>query len=90
MIGPKKIKMRITVEISYYPLNEEFEKPILDFIKVLEENSNVKIKSGHMSTLVGGEYEEVMLLLTKTIKPFMEQFPSVFAMRITNACNTFI
>jgi uncharacterized protein YqgV (UPF0045/DUF77 family) len=80
--------MEITVEISYYPLNKEFEQPVLDYIKLLQENSKVKVEPSHMSTLIAGDYADVMKLLTETMRPFMENMPSVFAMRITNACKT--
>lgn len=80
--------MEITVEISYYPLDKEFEPPVLDFIKSLQESSKVRVEPGHMSTLIAGDYIDVMKLLTESIRPFMEKMPSVFALRITNACRT--
>jgi hypothetical protein len=43
---------------------------------------------GKMSTLITGDYEDVILLLVKTIKPIMEKYPSVFSLKITNACKT--
>ena len=81
--------MEITVEISYYPLDEKFEQPVLDFIELLQKESKVKVEPGHMSTIIAGDYNDVMKLLTESIRPFMEKMPSVFAMRITNACKTF-
>jgi uncharacterized protein YqgV (UPF0045/DUF77 family) len=81
--------MTITVEISYYPLDKEFENPIIEFIRSIESNGKVKTEPGHMSTLIGGEYTDVMAVLTENIKPFMEKYPSVFALRMTNACKTF-
>jgi uncharacterized protein YqgV (UPF0045/DUF77 family) len=81
--------MNLTVEISYYPLDQEFEKPITEFIKAIKLNGKVRTEPGHMSTLIGGEYNDVMAVLTENIKPFMEIYPSVFALRMTNACKTF-
>jgi uncharacterized protein YqgV (UPF0045/DUF77 family) len=80
--------MEITVEISYYPLDKEFEQPVLDYINSLQKESKVKVEPGHMSTIIAGDYDDVMKLLTESIRPFMEKMPSVFAMRITNACKT--
>ena len=82
----KTLFMKTTAEISYYPLNKEFEQPVLDFIKAMEGYGKVKVEPGTMSTLIIGDYDDVMSLLTQTIKPFMEKMPSVFALRITNAC----
>ena len=81
--------MDITVEISYYPLDPEFEEPIIEFIRTIEGSKNVKVQSDHMSTLIGGNYKDVMQLLTESIKPFLKKYPSVFVLKITNACRTF-
>jgi hypothetical protein len=36
--------------------------------------------------MITGEYDDVMNILTNVIKPFMEQHPSVFTLKIANAC----
>jgi len=78
--------MEITVEISYYPLMEHYQTPVDNFIHELAENRNIKVESGIMSSLVTGLYEEVMSLLKQKLKPFMEKYPSVFTLKISNAC----
>ncbi len=80
--------MEITVEISYYPLKEAYNKPVNEFIDVIAKNKKVIIETGTMSTIISGGYGNVMLLLVETIKPFMEKYPSVFNLKITNACKT--
>lgn len=59
--------MRISVELTFTPLQDEFEAPIIDFIKKLRD-SGLTIKENPLSTQVYGEYEEVMSLLHKEIK----------------------
>lgn len=80
--------MIISVEISYYPLKDDYSKPVKEFIHSIANNSRVMTDPGKMSTLISGDYEDVMLLLVKTIKPIMEKYPSVFTLKITNACKT--
>ena len=46
--------MKTSIDISYYPLNEEYKAPIKKFIKALEENENITVKSNRMSTQVFG------------------------------------
>lgn len=51
--------MVITVEISLYPLKDDFENHILDFIKALRSNPQLKVYTTAMSTLVKGEMDVV-------------------------------
>lgn len=41
-----------------------------------------------MSSLLTGNYEDVMELLNCQLKPFLEKYPSVFMLKISNACKT--
>ena len=41
-----------------------------------------------MNTVISGEYDEVMFLLVQTIKPFVAKYPSVFTLKIANACKS--
>ncbi|MGC9355085.1 MAG: hypothetical protein ACP5D9_14660 [Mariniphaga sp.] len=80
--------MEITVEIGYYPLMDDYEKPVERFIEKLAENKKIALKSGTMSSLLTGSYEEVMNLLNRQLKPFLEEYPSVFTLKISSACKT--
>ncbi len=77
--------MKVSVEMSYYPLKEEFVTPILDFIKRLNEYPDIKAETNGMSTQVFGDYFEVMEILTKEIHRSFENPHSVFVMKIINA-----
>jgi uncharacterized protein YqgV (UPF0045/DUF77 family) len=80
--------MEITVEISYYPLIEKYQQPVEKFINEIGKNKEVVIEAGMMSTLITGKYEEVLNLIQQKLKPFMEKYPSVFSLKISNACKT--
>jgi uncharacterized protein YqgV (UPF0045/DUF77 family) len=77
--------MNISVEISYYPLKEEFIPPIKEFIDRLNEYENLIVKTSGISTHVFGEYFEVMKTLTNEIHRSFEVPHSVFVMKIINA-----
>ena len=49
--------MRISVDISLYPLNENYVEPILTFIAKLETNPELVIKRNSLSTQVFGDYD---------------------------------
>jgi uncharacterized protein YqgV (UPF0045/DUF77 family) len=80
--------MEITVEIGYYPLMKDYEKAVESFLGKLAENKNITLKSGTMSSLLTGNYEDVMELLKQQLKPFLEKYPSVFTLKISSACKT--
>lgn len=78
--------MEITVEISYYPLQTDYNELVEEFIEELGESNNVKIMAGTMSSLVSGSYEDVMHLFQQKMKKYLAKYPSVFNMKISNAC----
>lgn len=63
--------MKISVELTLTPLQDNFEPAIIHFIKKLR-NSNLKVLENPLSTQVYGDYDEVMHLLTTEIKEAFE------------------
>ena len=77
--------MNIAVDISLYPLDNNFSPPIKDFIKRLQENESIEVVTNPMSTQVRGEYEIVMRIIQKEIKKtFLESSKAVFAIKVLN------
>lgn len=77
--------MRASIEISYYPLKEEFIPPIQSFIDRLNTYSEIIVETNGMSTQVIGEYDQVMAILTKEMKAAMELPYSIFVLKVINA-----
>jgi len=77
--------MKISVEISYYPLNDNYLKPIKGFIERINQNKSLVIKTNGMSTQVFGEYDEVFGTITSEMKASFELPHSVFVMKVINA-----
>lgn len=80
--------MEITVEICYYPLITNYNQPIEAYLKTLSEYPHIQIETGTMSSLITGQYEEVMRILNESMRPFLEKYPSVFKLTIASACNS--
>lgn len=77
--------MKVSVEISYYPLNTEYLEPIKDFIGRVKANAALTVNVNGMSTQVFGEYDEVMATITKEIKRSFELPHSIFIMKVINS-----
>ena len=77
--------MKISVEISYYPLNEQYKAPIKAFIATLNENKNLVVRTNTMATQVFGEFDEVMGSIQQCMKQAFELPHSVFVMKVINA-----
>jgi uncharacterized protein YqgV (UPF0045/DUF77 family) len=76
--------MKVSIDISYYPLKEEFKPEILDFIKRLYTYNELTAETNGMSTQVFGEYRYVMTALTNEIEKSFAQPHSVFVMKVVN------
>ena len=63
--------MRISVELTISPLQNDFEPIIKAFIKKLRA-SGFQILENPLSTQIYGEYDEVMKFLTTEIKDAFE------------------
>ncbi len=74
--------MEISVDISMYPLQREFEAPILAFIDRLEREKSVEVVRNELSTQVHGDYKTIMLLLEKEMFSVFTEIPdSIFVMK---------
>lgn len=77
--------MRVAVDISLYPLTEEFIPPIDDVIARLNSHSALEVETNPMSTQIRGEYGDVMSALHKEIGVTFDSNPkAVFAIKILN------
>ncbi|MRI01916.1 hypothetical protein GH721_15340 [Kriegella sp. EG-1] len=63
--------MNISVELTFSPLQDDYEIHIINFIKKLRE-SGLTILENPLSTQVFGSYGEVMNVLNKEIKTSFE------------------
>jgi hypothetical protein len=67
--------MEISVDISLYPLQENYEAPIFAFIKGLEKNSEITVIKNQLSTQIYGDYHAVMSLLQDEMYDVFKEIP---------------
>ena len=60
--------MKITVEISFYPLTSQFGIDIIEFIRSLRIHEDVQIRTNTMSTQLSGEFDRVMPAVNQAMK----------------------
>ncbi len=67
--------MKVTVELSLYPLCENYTEVIIDFIKALKEIDAIDVHTTSMSTYVTGDYDAVMQSLQMELKKIYQIVP---------------
>lgn len=78
--------MRITVEMSLYPLVPGFVGHITDFIGDLRREPGIEVVTNQMSTQVRGEFDVVMGAVARCTRAAMERVhPVVLVAKILNA-----
>ncbi|MFT0714275.1 YkoF family thiamine/hydroxymethylpyrimidine-binding protein [Flagellimonas lutimaris] len=68
--------MKISVELTLSPLQDDFEAPIISFIKKMRD-SGLAVLENPLSTQVFGDYDKVMALLNSEIKESFEKLDHV-------------
>lgn len=78
--------MKISLEISLYPLDDNFLSIIQDVVKRLNADSTVTCITNTMSTQIFGEFDCVMKLLKDTVKYSFETYgKQVFVAKFLNS-----
>lgn len=60
--------MQLTVEISSYPLADDYLTPIKGFIEQLNQYPSIMVLTNTLSTQMFGDYDEVMQALQDCMK----------------------
>ena len=59
--------MKMTVEISMYPIRDDYLPPIKAFIAHLNEYAGMEVVTTPTATRLLGDYDEIMRMLTETM-----------------------
>ncbi|MBQ0787261.1 MAG: thiamine-binding protein [Oceanihabitans sp.] len=74
--------MEISVDLTLSPLQDDYEKYVINFIKALR-NSPFKVLENPLGTQIFGDYDTLMPFLTQEIKrSFQEVDISVLTMKV--------
>ncbi len=65
--------MRISVEMSLYPLKEDYAPYIHSFLEALNAEPEISVRTNALSTQVYGEYDLVMATITAALKQQFEK-----------------
>ncbi|GHF81690.1 YkoF family thiamine/hydroxymethylpyrimidine-binding protein [Thalassotalea marina] len=60
--------MQLSVEISKYPLHQDYIPYIKDFIERLNQHQGIEVITNTMSTQLFGDHDTVMKVLSEEIK----------------------
>ncbi|MFZ6050858.1 hypothetical protein [Halocola ammonii] len=78
--------MKISAEMSLYPLEEKYEKPILEFIDKLKSHPELTVNVNTMSTQVFGEFDTVMDEIKIAMKStFSEELARILVVKFINS-----
>ena len=77
--------MQVMVELSLYPLLNEYIPPIKDFIDRLNSYSEITVSTSSTSTQVTGDYSVVMKLLGEEMQRTHEEVgQAIFVAKFLN------
>ena len=79
--------MKTTVEISLYKLQEEnsednYKVIVKDFLNKIN-NKNLEIETNGLSSIIYGDYSDIIKLLNNEVKDFLEKYRTVFVLKIS-------
>jgi uncharacterized protein YqgV (UPF0045/DUF77 family) len=78
--------MKISAEISLYPLQKTYDQQILKFIEKITANKDITTETSAMSTLLTGDYDEIMTLISDELKGVFKYRKAVCILKISNGC----
>ena len=75
--------MDVSIDISMYPLEEDYCPAIIAFIDRLDANPNLKVERNSMSTQVFGDYKTVMAEMSDEMLIALQKLPTtVFVLKL--------
>jgi uncharacterized protein YqgV (UPF0045/DUF77 family) len=74
--------MTSTIEISLYPLRDDYPAHVLQFLSQLRAVPEIEIQTNGMSTILIGEYEHLWKHLGNLMQAEMASGSSLFVMKV--------
>ncbi len=80
--------MKLAIEISLYPLEQQYISHIKAFIQRMNTYDNLYVNTTHTSTMVSGEYDYLMNVIKQEMQTTYEQVgQAIFVCKFLNADN---
>lgn len=78
--------MKASIDISMYPLKDQYCPAILAFIADLEKHPNIHIERNALSTQIFGDYRTLMNAVTEDVEKVLEQNPkTIFVIKLVGS-----
>lgn len=74
--------MIATIEISMYPLSDQYKQKIIDFIVRIKQNKDIRVEVIGLSTHLVGDYDLMMDVLKKEMRFAFEDGRAMFILKI--------
>lgn len=74
--------MTSTIEISFYPLNNEYPASVVNFLQKLQEIKAFEVHTNGMSTILIGPYRELWSHLGQLIEDRFANEDCLFVMKV--------
>lgn len=74
--------MTATIEISFYPMQDDYPEVVLSFLEKLKALANVEIQTNGMSTILIGSFDTLWNQLGVLIKNEFASHASLFVMKV--------
>lgn len=74
--------MRISIDISLYPLDKNYIEPIKKFISVVNTTDGIEVDTNKMSTQIRGESDIIFDLLKNEIPNVFEENRAAFILKV--------
>lgn len=75
--------MKASIDISMYPLNQDYCQPIIDFIAAMKTHESVTVQENSMSTHIYGNYRDMMSMVTDEMEKVLTSIPeTVFVIKL--------
>ncbi|GAB6070669.1 hypothetical protein JCM30760_17660 [Thiomicrorhabdus hydrogeniphila] len=80
--------MKVSVDISLYPLQENYRDLVKNFINDIENMPNTTVTTNAMSTTLFGNYQDIMPVLKQAMQNALQEIPqSVFIIKLSGGCH---
>lgn len=78
--------MQISIEISMYPLQDNYEEAVLAFLEHLSQYEGIAVRTNSMSTHIFGNFDQVMYAVQESMRStFESEGKSAMVMKVINA-----
>jgi len=74
--------MQATIEISMYPLSDDYIQRVLDFLEALKKHKNISVETNGLSTQIFGVYNDLLDILKMEIFEVLMNQNAIFILKI--------